>query len=128
MNLPEDLKYTTTHEWVRLEDDGCVTVGVSDHAQEQLGDVVFVEMPELEAVVEAGDAIAVVESVKTASDINAPLSGIIRAINESLVDSPEHVNEEAYGKGWIFSIEPSDPAELDELLTAERYESSLAEV
>lgn len=127
MNLPENLKYVSSHEWARLEDDGCVTVGVSDHAQEQLGDVVFVEVPELDLEVAAGEAVAVIESVKTASDIYAPVSGTIKAINEALVDSPELVNSEAYGEGWLFSIEPSNPAELEELLSASGYEAGIAE-
>ncbi len=127
MNLPQELKYVASHEWVRLEDDGSVTVGVSDHAQEQLGDVVFVEVPEVEVDVAGGDSVAVVESVKTASDIYAPISGVIKAVNEALVDSPELVNEDAYGEGWLFSIEPSDPRELEELLSADSYEASLAE-
>ena len=127
MNLPEDLKYVASHEWVRLEDDGSVTVGISDHAQEQLGDVVFVEVPEIDAEVEAGDAVAVVESVKTASDIYAPVSGTIKAINEALEGGPELVNDDAYGEGWLFSIEPSDPLQLEELLSAASYEASIAE-
>jgi len=127
MNLPEDLKYVASHEWVRLEDDGSVTVGISDHAQEQLGDVVFVEVPEVDGEVEAGDAIAVVESVKTASDIYAPISGTVKAVNEALEAGPELVNDDAYGEGWLFSIEPSDPLQLEELLSASSYEASIAE-
>lgn len=127
MNLPEELKYAASHEWVRLEDDGSVTVGISDHAQEQLGDVVFVEVPEVDAEVEAADSLAVVESVKTASDIYAPVGGVVKAINEALVDSPELVNDDCYGEGWLFSIEPSDPRELEELLSASSYEASIAE-
>ncbi len=125
MNLPEELKYAASHEWVRLEDDGSVTVGISDHAQEQLGDVVFVEVPEIDAEVASGDAIAVVESVKTASDIYAPVSGIVKAVNEALVDGPELVNDDVYGEGWLFSIEPRNPLELEELLSAANYENSV---
>ncbi len=126
MNLPQELKYVASHEWVRLEDDGSVTVGISDHAQEQLGDVVFVEVPEVGADVEGGDSVAVVESVKTASDIYAPVAGVIKAVNEALVDSPELVNDEAYGEGWLFSMEPSDPREIEDLLSADSYADSLA--
>lgn len=127
MNLPEDLKYAASHEWARLEDDGQVTVGISDHAQEQLGDVVFVEVPEVGAEVEAGDSLAVVESVKTASDIYAPVGGVVKAVNEALVEAPELVNDDPYGEGWLFAIEPSSPQQLDELLDAAGYEGSVAE-
>jgi glycine cleavage system H protein len=124
-NIPVDLKYAPTHEWARLNDDGTVTIGISDHAQEQLGDMVYVEVPEVGQAVAAAEACAVVESVKAASDVYAPLAGKVVEINESLVDSPEIVNQDAYGEGWMFRLRPSDPAELEELMDAETYESLL---
>ena len=120
-SFPEDLKYAATHEWVRLEEDGTVTVGISDHAQELLGDIVFIELPEEGAVVTAKQEISVVESVKAASDIYAPISGEIIAINEDLVDAPETVNSAPYTDGWFCRILPSDPTELEELLDANGY-------
>ncbi|MEC9154895.1 MAG: glycine cleavage system protein GcvH, partial [Pseudomonadota bacterium] len=101
-DIPSDLKYAATHEWARLEEDGTVTVGISDHAQDALGDVVYVELPELEQVIAAGDEAGVVESVKAASDVYAPISGTICAINEALEDAPETVNSDAYTDGWFF--------------------------
>jgi glycine cleavage system H protein len=124
-NIPVDLKYAKTHEWVRVNDDGTVTVGISDSAQEQLGDMVFIEVPETGQSVAAEEACAVVESVKAASDVYAPIAGEIVEVNESLADSPETVNTDVYGKGWIFRISPSDMSELDELMDAETYESYL---
>ena len=124
-NVPSDLKYIASHEWVREEDDGTVTIGVTDHAQELLGDVVYVELPELESEVAVEDEIAVVESVKAASDIFAPISGTIIAVNEALEDAPEIVNSSAYDDGWMFKMKPAEPAELDNLLDAEAY---LAEI
>jgi glycine cleavage system H protein len=120
-DTPIELKYAKTHEWARLEDDGTVTVGISDHAQNALGDVVFVELPEIGAELTAGSEAGVVESVKAASDIYAPVSGEVVAINEKLVDVPETINGDPYGDGWFFRIRPSDVAELDELLDAEGY-------
>ncbi|MDP2141580.1 MAG: glycine cleavage system protein GcvH [Gammaproteobacteria bacterium] len=120
-SFPEDLKYAATHEWVRLEDDGTVTIGISDHAQELLGDIVFIELPKEGAVITAKQEISVVESVKAASDIYAPISGEIIAINEDLVDAPETVNSSPYGDGWFCKILPSDPTELEELLDANGY-------
>jgi glycine cleavage system H protein len=119
--MPTELKYAKTHEWARLEDDGTVTVGISDHAQSALGDVVFVELPELGAELTAGSEAGVVESVKAASDIYAPVSGEVIAINEKLTDVPETINGDPYGDGWFFRVRPSDVAELDELLDAEGY-------
>ena len=124
-NIPVDLKYAPTHEWARLNDDGSVTIGISDHAQEQLGDMVYIEVPEVGRAVAAAEACAVVESVKAASDVYAPLAGKVVEINENLVDSPEIVNQDAYGEGWMFRLRPSDPAELEELMDAETYESLL---
>lgn len=124
-NIPADLRYAESHEWARLEDD-TVTVGISDHAQEALGDVVFVELPEVGKQVAAGDQVAVVESVKAASDIYAPVSGEIVEVNESLGDSPESVNGEPYG-AWFFKIKPSDKAELDKLLDVDGYRNAIGE-
>ena len=122
-NVPANLKYATSHEWVRLEADGSVTVGISDHAQEALGDVVYVELPEVGRQLNAGQEAGVVESVKAASDIYAPVSGEVIAINEALADSPELVNSDAYGS-WFFRLQPSDPAELDKLLDAAAYQAA----
>lgn len=120
-NIPEDLKYASSHEWVKVDDDGVATVGISDHAQDALGDIVFVELPEPGSTVNAKDEIAVVESVKAASDIYAPVSGEIIAVNESLVDVPETVNSSPYDNGWFFKIKLSDTAELAELMDADAY-------
>jgi glycine cleavage system H protein len=125
-NIPVDLKFVKTHEWARLNDDGSVTVGISDNAQEQLGDMVFVELPEVGQELSAEEACAVVESVKAASDVYAPISGEVVEVNEGLADSPETVNQDAYGEGWIFRIQPSAAVELDELMDAEAYETFLA--
>ncbi|TCV95730.1 glycine cleavage system H protein [Luteibacter rhizovicinus] len=120
--IPGDLKFLKSHEWVRIEDDGkTVTVGISDHAQGALGDLVYVELPELGASVQAGNGTAVVESVKAASDIYAPVSGEIVAVNDVLSDKPETINEDAWEAGWIFRIKMTDKAELDELLDADAY-------
>ena len=126
-NLPAELKYTKSHEWVRQEEDGTFTVGITDHAQELLGDMVFVDVPEVEASVDAGDDCAVVESVKAASDVYSPLTGEIVAINEELADAPDLVNRDPYGDGWLFRIKPSDPSELDDLLAADDYQAELEE-
>ena len=118
---PDDLKYASSHEWAKLNDDGTVTVGISDHAQAALGDIVFVELPELETVLASKDEVAVVESVKAASDIYAPISGEVVEINEALIESPEIVNSDPYEKGWFFILKPSDIPELDELMDADSY-------
>ncbi|HEV7122493.1 MAG TPA: glycine cleavage system protein GcvH [Rhodanobacter sp.] len=120
--IPGDLKFLKSHEWARVEDDGLVRVGISDHAQSQLGDLVYVELPEIGAAVQAGTGVAVMESVKAASDIYTPVSGEIVEVNELLNDKPETVNEDAFGEGWLFAVRPSDRAELDELLDAKDYE------
>lgn len=120
-NVPADLKYVSSHEWIRLEDDGTVTVGITEFAQDQLGDVVFVELPEVGTEVAVEQEIAVVESVKAASDIYAPLSGTVVAINEELVDAPELVNEDPYGKAWFFKLELADKSQLEDLLDADAY-------
>ncbi len=124
-NVPSDLKYISSHEWVREEDDGSVTIGITDHAQELLGDVVFVELPDIDSEVALEDEIAVVESVKAASDIYAPLSGTIIEVNEDLVDTPEIVNSSPYDDGWMFKMQPSEPSELEGLLDAESYQNEI---
>ena len=121
---PDDLRYAKTHEWARDEGDGTVLVGITDHAQDSLGDVVYVELPEVGQEVSAGEEVSVVESVKAASDIYSPVSGEIVAINELLEDAPETVNESPYGDGWFFRVKLSDPSDLDELLDAEGYIAS----
>jgi glycine cleavage system H protein len=126
MNTPSDLRYTKSHEWVRQESDGTVTVGITDHAQGQLGDVVFVETPKPGRKVKKGEECAVIESVKAAADIYAPVSGEVVAANDELADQPEKVNADAYA-AWMFRIKPSDPAELANLLDAAGYEKVAAE-
>jgi len=118
---PDNLKYAASHEWVRLEEDGTATVGISNHAQDALGDIVFVELPEVGATVHAKDEVAVVESVKAASDVYSPISGEIIATNETLADAPETVNAVPYDDGWFYKIKLSDELELDELMDAEAY-------
>jgi len=125
--FPDDLKYTTSHEWVKVDDDGTATVGISDHAQDALGDIVFIDLPEPDTQVSAKDEVAVVESVKAASDIYAPITGEIIAINEKLVDAPETVNTDPYDEGWFFKIKPDDENELSELLDAEAYKEICVE-
>jgi glycine cleavage system H protein len=120
-NTPSELKYASSHEWARLEEDGTVTVGITDHAQDALGDVVFVELPEVGASLAAGDEAGVVESVKAASDIYAPVGGEVIATNEQLEDAPETVNSDPYHDGWFFKLQPADTSELDALLSAEDY-------
>ncbi|WP_078085511.1 glycine cleavage system protein GcvH [Microbulbifer mangrovi] len=121
--IRSELKYASSHEWARLEEDGTVTVGISDHAQEALGDVVYVETPEVGQTLTAGEEAGVVESVKAASDIYAPISGEVVAINEALEDEPETVNSSPYDDGWFFKVKPSDESELDKLLDAEAYKA-----
>lgn len=121
--IPSDLRYAKSHEWCRLEDDGSVTVGISDHAQEQLGDLVFVEVPEVGAHLDAGDAFAVVESVKAASDVYSPIAGEVVAVNEALADAPESVNSDPYGGGWLMRLQPDDSTRIEELLDASAYEA-----
>lgn len=124
-STPTHLKYATeSHEWAQLGSDGVVTVGITDFAQNSLGDVVYVELPEVGRVVKPREQIAVVESVKAASDIYAPVSGTVVAINEALADSPEMINESPYDKGWFFKIKASDASELDKLISAEAYDAS----
>ncbi|WP_285428497.1 glycine cleavage system protein GcvH [Pseudomonas sp. lyk4-R2A-8] len=125
-NIPADLRFAESHEWARLEADGTVTVGISDHAQEALGDVVFVELAEVGATFGTGDQAGVVESVKAASDIYAPIAGEVIAVNEELSGSPELLNSDPYG-AWIFKLKPSSAAELDKLLDAAGYKAAIGE-
>ncbi len=125
--LRSELKYLSSHEWARIEDDGSVTVGITDHAQEALGDVVYVEMPEVGSTVTCGQEAGVVESVKAASDIYSPLSGEVIEINEALEDAPETVNGSPYDDGWFFKVKPSDVAELDNAMDVEAYKASIEE-
>ena len=118
---PENLKYAQTHEWAKLEDDNIVRVGITDFAQSELGDIVFIGLPEVGRVVKAQEQLAVVESVKTASDLFSPVSGSVVAVNEAVQDAPERVNDDAY-QTWLFCIRADDPAELDQLLDAQGYQ------
>ena len=120
-NIPDDLHYAKTHEWVRREEDGTVTLGISDHAQDLLGDLVFVELPEVGRTLVAGEEMAVVESVKAASDVYAPFAAEVVAVNEGVVDAPESVNGDPYGDGWLVRLRPVDDTDIDELLDAEAY-------
>ena len=124
MNYPDDLKYTATHEWVRVDGNKAV-VGISDFAQHELSDVVYVELPNIGDEVTAGGACAVVESVKSASDIYSPVSGNISRINEEVNDTPDIVNKDPYGKGWLFEVEPADPSELDNLMDVNAYKKQI---
>jgi len=126
-NIPSELKYATSHEWVRNEGDGTVTVGITEHAQDLLGDMVFVELPDVDDEVSTGDDICVAESVKAASDIYAPVTGKVIEVNEELEDSPELVNSDAFGDGWLFKIKMEDAGELENLLDAEGYANSIEE-
>lgn len=125
--IPKELRYTQTHEWVRSEDDGTLVIGITDHAQSQLGELVFVELPNVGDVVDASDEICVVESVKAASDVYSPISGKIIAINEDLEEAPNLVNSDPYGDGWLVKIDPSDTEELQELVEADAYQEYLEE-
>ncbi|MDO4222834.1 MAG: glycine cleavage system protein GcvH [Acinetobacter sp.] len=124
MNHPADLKYANTHEWVKIEDDLVVT-GISDHAQDALGDIVYVELPEIGTQFTATQVAGVVESVKTASDIHAPVSGTVVEVNSALDDDPETINEDPYGKGWIYKIKPDNLSEVEQLLSNADYEATL---
>ena len=125
-NIPAELKYVSSHEWLRAEADGSVTVGVTHHAQELLGDIVFVELPEVGTSLAAEDQAGAVESVKAASDVYAPIAGEVVAVNEGLPDAPETVNSDPYGEGWFFRIKPANPADLDDLMNAEQYAAEIA--
>ncbi len=120
MNVPANLKYAKSHEWIKQEADGSLTIGISDHAQEALGDIVFLELPEAGRIVKGGEECAVVESVKAASDIYAPVSGEIIAVNSAVIEAPESVNQDAYA-AWLFKIKPSNPVEYAALLDAAAY-------
>ena len=126
MHLPENLKYTAEHEWVRTEADGTVTIGITDHAQSALGDLVFVEVPEAGRQLTSGEACCVVESVKAASDVYSPISGEVIAGNQAVVDAPEQVNQDPYA-AWLFKVKPADPAELGKLLDAAAYRKGVEE-
>jgi len=119
--IPGDLKFLKSHEWARVEDNGQVTVGISDHAQGLLGDLVYVELPEVGDTVTTGAAVAVVESVKAASDVYSPISGKVIAVNDALADKPETINEDAYGEGWILVVQPDDMEQMNELLSPDDY-------
>ncbi|EJL6261116.1 glycine cleavage system protein GcvH [Vibrio tarriae] len=125
--MDKTLKFTESHEWVRDNGDGTVTIGISEHAQEMLGDVVFVELPDIDAEIDAGDSFSLVESVKAASDIYAPVTGVVIEVNEDLQNSPELINEEPYDGGWIVKVKMSDPDELKDLKDAEEYLASIEE-
>lgn len=126
-DVPPDLKYIDTHQWVRVADDGTGLVGITDFAQEQLGDVVYIGLPEVGETVNGGEEAGVAESVKSASDVFSPVTGEVLAINERLEDEPETVNEDPYGEGWLFKVRLADPGELDSLLDAAGYGELLAE-
>lgn len=120
-DIPQELKYTKSHEWVRIEDDGSLSVGITEHAQGLLGDMVFVELPDIDDEFEAEQDCAVVESVKAASDIYAPVEGVIIAVNEELEDAPEQINVNAYHEGWLFRLQPSNASDVDSLMNADDY-------
>ncbi len=126
-DIPTDLRYMSSHEWIRVESDGTAYVGISDHAQNAMGDLVYVELPDVGDTINAGDEVGVVESVKAASDIYSPVTGEIIAINEALTDSPEQVNSDPYGDGWLYRIKIADPEELEDLMSAEEYAEQLEE-
>ena len=124
-HIPEELRYNESHEWVRQEEDGTVTVGITDHAQAQLGDLVYVELPEPGASLQANESLGVVESVKAASDIYSPIGGRVVAVNTALADAPEQVNADPYGEGWLVRLAPEDPGEIGALLDSEGYQAML---
>jgi glycine cleavage system H protein len=123
VNVPEDLRYTSDHEWVRREGDGRLRIGITDYAQDALGDVVFVQLPEVGTTYEANAAFSEVESTKSVSDVYAPLAGTVAEVNVDLADSPQRLNEDPYGEGWICLMEPADPAAYDNLLDADGYQA-----
>ena len=124
-NVPSELKYVASHEWLRMEDDGTITIGITDHAQEALGDIVYVELPDVGDTIAVDDEVAVVESVKAASDVYAPITGEVVAINEALEDDPEVINTDPYGEGWMYRIKPDNADDFDSLLSAEEYQADL---
>jgi glycine cleavage system H protein len=125
MNVPTELRYTKTHEWVRLDKNGVATIGITDFAQEQLGDLTYVELPSVGDNVEAQNEVAVIESVKAAADIYAPVAGTITEVNKKLEDQPELINSDPFGEGWIYKLRPDDPSEIDMLLDADAYEDMI---
>ncbi|MBO2531633.1 glycine cleavage system H protein [Planifilum fulgidum] len=127
MNLPSELKYSEEHEWLKVEGEGRARIGITDFAQSELGDIVFVELPEVGDEVTAGEPFGSVESVKTVSELYAPVSGKVVEVNEALADSPENVNTSPYGDGWMIVVEMSDPSQVDQLLTAEQYKETISE-
>lgn len=127
MSTPKELKYTKSHEWLRLEQDGSATVGITEHAQELMGDLVYVELPQQGAQLSAGKECSVVESVKAASDVYAPIAGEVVDANAALAGAPETLNQDPYGKGWMFKLKPANAADLDKLLDAAGYEKVVAE-
>ena len=126
-DIPADLKYTSDDEWVRVEEDGTVTVGITDYAQDSLSDIVYLELPDTDEEFEAGDTFGVVESVKAAADLIMPVGGTIIAMNEDLIDAPENINEDPYGDAWMVKVKVDDPSELDSLLDAAAYQASIDE-
>jgi glycine cleavage system H protein len=127
-DLPGDLLYTKDHEWLRKEDDGSVSVGITDHAQAALGDLVYVELPEIDQEVELNGEMAVVESVKAASDVYAPIAGVVVAVNDALADDPETINNDPYGDGWIVRMQPSEAIDENELMNPDAYQELLDEL
>ncbi|MDO5057434.1 MAG: glycine cleavage system protein GcvH [Lautropia sp.] len=125
MSVPDNLKYTESHEWLRHEEDGSITIGITDHAQAELGDLVYVEPPEVGRQVEAREACCVVESTKAASDVYAPVAGEVVARNDALADNPELVNEQPFEGGWLFRLKPANPADVDALLSADDYQQAI---
>lgn len=125
-DLPSELRYASSHEWARIEEDGTVVIGITDHAQAQLGDVVYIELPDMGQILSAGEEAGVVESVKAASDVYAPISGEVIALNDKLEDEPETVNSEPYEDGWFYKLKPADEVELDSLLTSDAYAEVIA--
>ena len=123
--IPSELKYTKSHEWVRTEEDGSLTIGITDHAQELLGDLVFVELPEVGDEMSAEYAVCVIESVKAASDVYMPVNGEVTAVNDALADAPETINDSPYDDGWLFKVNPASTDQLDDLMDADAYESEI---
>ncbi|MCA0171243.1 MULTISPECIES: glycine cleavage system protein GcvH [Bacillaceae] len=127
MNLPKDFRYSEEHEWVQVQEDGNIRIGITDFAQSELGDIVFVELPEEGDTIESDEPFGSVESVKTVSELYAPISGKVLSVNEDLEDSPEFVNDSPYEKAWMVVVEPTEPSQIEELMTAEAYEKMVSE-
>lgn len=126
-NVPQDLRYTREHEWARLEDDGRITIGITDFAQQQLGDVVFLDLPDVDEAVESGETLGEIESTKSVSDLYSPITGSVVELNGETRDNPAAVNQDPYGEGWLLVIDPTDQTEFDGLMTPEEYEGFLEE-